>query len=506
MNKGMSAAFAGRWLHRLIIRARCRFAIADPPRPEANLNNRAMSSSFWAVASAFDLRKLAYSALLYLIGPILLLIFPTLPFANDGNCDPWYVYGLYFNLPEYLKWDPNGRQTGRLTETLPGYFLTHILPGIASDYALFLLFFTSAVFFLYKAAALLLTRERAALVAIFFALSPVVIGNYAVTFSGPGVTYEILALYCAVHALRSAGVRQLSGWMFLSGIAWGAGLHAHLAVLAFSGFIYLLFALSILFEFDRSIRHRIGMIALGAAATLSGVFALTAALSTFATLAWGAKHWVILNQVYRIPRTLENNATYYWQSDWYRDGPQIGMYLFGLAAAAIGIVAHRRILVAERNTIGFQRFELAIAISFAVTLIVLIADELLHGIFLEYTYYYVFLWPFLALAIFAFDIDINSRMKYFFVFFFATACFLCVATKQYRLPDWVTDRQTGELIVIAIVAIVLLRTLQRTHRAVLFGVYLLVLALSMLIARPNEMEDFYGKRRTARSNGTLTNG
>lgn len=200
-----------------------------------------MSLSLWGGKSAFDLKKVAYGALVFMIGPVLLLIFPALPFANDGTCDPWYVYGLYFNLPDFVQWIPNGRQTARLTETLPGYFLTDILPGIASDYVNFLLFFTVAVLFLYKAAALLFSQERAAFAAIFFALSPLVIGNYAVTFSGPGITYEILALYCAVRAIRAAKLRQLSGWMFLSGIALGAGLHAHLGVFR-SAFSYTCFS------------------------------------------------------------------------------------------------------------------------------------------------------------------------------------------------------------------------------------------------------------------------
>ena len=205
-----------------------------------------MRSSVSIREHVFGVKGFAYTALVLLFGPVLLLIFPSLPFANDGNCDPWYVYGLYFNLPEQLRWAPRTRQVARLTGVLPGYLLTHVLPAVESDYAISLLFFTMAVFFLYKTAALLFSRQRAAVIAIFFATSPIVIGNYAVTFSGPAITYEVLALYCAVRATRSAGLRQIFGWMFLSGVAWGAGLHAHLAVLAFSDFIYLFFALFML--------------------------------------------------------------------------------------------------------------------------------------------------------------------------------------------------------------------------------------------------------------------
>ena len=250
-----------------------------------------MRSSASIEKRAFDLKGLAYCISLLLFGPVLLLIFPSLPFANDGHCDPWYVYGLYFNLPEQLRWAPAARQVARLPGVLPGYLLTHVLPAVESDFAIFLLFFSLAAFFLYKTAALLFSQQRAVLTAIFFATSPIVIGNYAVTFSGPAITYEVLALYCAVRATRSAGLRQLFGWMFLSGVAWGAGLHAHLAVLAFSDFIYLFFALFMLFEPDQLLKYRIGRIAAGAAATLSGLAVITAAMSVFAAVAWGAKYW-----------------------------------------------------------------------------------------------------------------------------------------------------------------------------------------------------------------------
>jgi hypothetical protein len=446
-----------------------------------------MTSSFWAATRAFDLKTIAYGGLIVLFGPALLFFFPALPFANDGHCDPWYVYGLYFNLPEQVYWTPDLRQIGRLTETLPGYFLTYIFSGVAPNIALFLLFFTTAIIFLYKTAALLFSRERAVLAATFFALSPMVIGNYAVTYSGPGITYETLALYCATRAVSSR-LRQLFGWMFLSGIAWGAGLHAHLAVLVFGSFIYLLFAVAVLCEFDRNIRARIGTVAVGAAATLSGLFALTAALSVFAVVAWGAQHGsIVLNQVEHVPVQIVNNATLYWKSDWYLKGPDIGISLFGFGAAAIGTVAHSRNLAANRGTIGSAGLQLATTISFAITLMLLVANESLHGVFLQFDYYYVFIWPFLALTIFATEIDRGVTKKFPFVFVFAVACFVGVGIKQYAMPEWTADFQTVESVVLALVAIVLLLTVERTPRASLFGGYLLVVALSTLVVRPHGM-------------------
>jgi hypothetical protein len=436
----------------------------------------------------FNLSRIAYDVLIISIGPTLLVLFPALPFANNGNCDPWYVYGLYFNLPDQVHWSPHARQVGRLTETLPGYVLTHTLPGIVSDYALFLLFFMPAVFLLYKTAALLFSSERAVLSAVFFALSPIVIGNYAVTFNGPSVTYEIIALYCAVRAMISAGPNQIFGWMFLSGVALGAGLLAHLGVLIFSVFIYWLFALSIIFDLDLSIRARIGRLAIGASAALCGLLALTSALSTFAAAAWGDQYWsIILNQIEYISDALENNATLYWQSDWYRGGPNIGMYILGFGAAFIGIMMRRPFHRTIRQTSPSGRREFAISISFVITLIVLFVDELLHGIFLQYDYYFVLLWPFLSLTIFAIgNVGASTRFP-FGLFFFYAVCLIGVTIKQYDMPDWVYDWRLSETIVLATVSIVLLLALRLTGRTLFFVCYLFVVALSTVLVRPDAM-------------------
>jgi hypothetical protein len=445
-----------------------------------------MNASLMAAKRASDLKRVAYDLLLVLIGPVLLLVFPALPFANNGHCDPWYVYGLYFNLPELVKWHSNSRQIGRLTETLPGYSLTNILPEWAFDYVLFLVFFTLAVVFLYKTAALLLSRDRAALTAILFATSPIVIGNYAVTYSGPAITYEVLALYFAVRAIVSVELSRLFCWMLLSGVALGAALHAYLGVLAFSSFIYLHFALSIYLEPDRSFRSRIKRIAAGAAAALLGLLALTAVLSIFAALAWGLEYWsIVLNQIDHIADALHNNATAYWKSDWYRTGPNIGIYVLGGGAAAVGIVVQGWKLA--RAMSGFERRTLAIAISFGATLFMLIIQEIFHGIFLQYHYYAVFLWPYFALTLFSLPIDRNISGRAVFTFAFAIACLVGVAIKQYYLPDWLDDHQTAVSIVLAVVAVALLLALQRTVRAPLFSSYLLVLALFTLVVRPQGM-------------------
>ena len=47
------------------------------------------------------------------VGPLLVLIFPSIPFGNDGNCDPWYIFGAFYLQPDLLHWYPTSREIGR---------------------------------------------------------------------------------------------------------------------------------------------------------------------------------------------------------------------------------------------------------------------------------------------------------------------------------------------------------------------------------------------------------
>jgi hypothetical protein len=445
-----------------------------------------MQSLLRGLTRLIEPRTRAYELLVVFIGPALLFVFPALPFANLGNCDPWYVYGLYFNLPEFLRWTPHMRQTGRLTATLPGYFLTYFVPGISTDYVLFLLFFGLAVLFLYKTAALFLSRERAALVAIFFGLSPLVVGNYAVTYTVHSLTYEILALYCASRAVVSSRLRHLIGWMLLSGVACGSSLHAHLAVLPFIGFVYVFFALCIALEFERSIPARAERLAAGFGALLCGVIAITLTVALFVVAEWGGRFWAILNQFDYLSQALERDADIFWIKDWYQNSSSVGMYILGFAAAAIGIF-DRGVRLIRHNASVTDRRILAIAAAFIAMLTVLIYDVFSRGVTLQYEYYYVFLWPFLALVVFAADIDRGLVRKPVFILIFSVACLVGIAIKQYELPPSIRDHEPAASVAVAVVAAALLIALLQKPRTLLLTGYLLVLASATLVVRPHQM-------------------
>src|SRR5262249_20767099 len=151
---------------------------------------------------------------------------------------------------------------------LPGYVLTQLFSGIFADYAIFLTIYTLSTVFLFKAAELLCSRCEALFVTIFFSLSPFVVANYGWTLFAPTIMYEIITLFCVARAIVTSDFRKRIGWVFLSGLAWGAAINSHLAMLIFCVFIYFLFALCVVLEFELPLRSRIRLLALSAACVI----------------------------------------------------------------------------------------------------------------------------------------------------------------------------------------------------------------------------------------------
>ena len=98
-------------------------------------------------------QQLFVTILLLAIGPALIVIHPSIPFLNAGNCDPWYVFGLFYHLPDAIHWAWEGgffHQVARLTNVIPGYLLTKAFKGISADYVMFFMFYSTSVFFFYR--------------------------------------------------------------------------------------------------------------------------------------------------------------------------------------------------------------------------------------------------------------------------------------------------------------------------------------------------------------------
>ena len=189
-------------------------------------------------------RQFYTTILLLAIGPALILIHPSIPFLNDGNCDPWYVFGYFYTLPDAIHWElPQGfpPQISRLTVLIPGYLLTKLLKGISADYAMFFLCYSTSVFFLYRSLRILANDNVALFAAIVFAVHPVIIANYSVTYASPAILYSIISLYLVARAIDADSRIAKISFLFGSGVAMGAAIYAYLGVVVYGIGNYLVY-------------------------------------------------------------------------------------------------------------------------------------------------------------------------------------------------------------------------------------------------------------------------
>jgi hypothetical protein len=425
-----------------------------------------------------------------LIGPLLLILFPQGSFLNDNHCDAWYVFGLFHNLPEMVKWWPNDRQTGRFAEILPGFLLTRLLPGVYSDYAHFLCFFTLSAYLIFKTVEAFFSRPRAALATIFFCFSPFIIGTYGVTYDSPVITYEIVSLFGVARALTTLNPRYRLGWMLLSGLGWGAAMNAHLASSLFGAYSYLFFALRVFLERSVSLRSRISIVAAAAVFVLVGVILLNLSLGLLAALVFKTSPWIVFNQVYVAARIFAQE-TNQWIPSWYSQGANTGMYLLGLATACVCFIYYLQRARHERQSTVAERHTLAITLSFVLSFGVWFVYDMLGGVFLQYEYYFILMWPFLTLTIFAGDIGWDAESQFRFVLVFLIACCLGIIIRTPNLANIsrATEAEISVVIAfgVAVLFSVALRIENGPRRTILAAGTLLLLSLMTLVARPHKM-------------------
>ncbi len=426
-----------------------------------------------------------------LIGPVLLLLFPALPFANDMLCDEWYVFGLFHNLPEAVRWWAGHRQPGRFAEILPGFVFTQLLPGTYSDYALFLLFFGLSQVLIFKSVEILFCKSRAALATIFFSCSPVVVALYAVTYDGPVVTYIALSLFGVSRAVAARSARPCLAWMLLSGFGWGAAINAHLAAASFGAFAYLFFAARVLLNQAVSFRSRVYLIVEAAIVVVLGVTLLHLFLAALAALVFKASPWLVLNQEFQAATIFvkEKNSSD-WYAHWYLRDAKVGWFFLGLAMAAVQLFNCLRKLQLPQAWTNSDRYTLAIATSFIVSFGLWVVFEMAGGIFLQYETYYIMMWPFLTLTIFSGDLGWDGDRRFALVPLFLIACLLCLVPGVAGLWRFSREAHAATSVVIAtgavLLCVVALNTRWQVGRTLVAAGILLLLALVGLVTRPYE--------------------
>ena len=360
------------------------------------------------------------------VGPVLIAIHPAIPFLNDGNCDPWFLFGTFYHFPDATHWQGNhgpGRQIARLTQVIPGYFLTKAFDGIGADYAMFFMYYSAAVLFFHRAVRILIDDKVALFAAILFAVHPLIVANYSVTFASPAITYSIASLYFVARALVAENGRGKLAWLFVSGIAMGAALHAYLGIVAFGIANYLIYMFRVFFYAPATIWQRIWGVVKAGLVVAAGMAGFTVALGGVAVL-FGADFTLVFTQFLYIPTAHTNSAEYYYKPDWYLHGGVAGTLV--AACLASGINFHLCRARTKRFALREEVRKSVLSISWAILFltILLLAYNELGGVFLQYDYYYVFFVPYFCLVIFSpllfFDFGKSSS-----VVMWATVFLLC---------------------------------------------------------------------------------
>jgi hypothetical protein len=483
-------SWRGRWLKQVVVvdnasklyQSKIRGAVGRP-------SMRLMSFPFAATSRRTP--SSIYLPACLLIGPVLLLLFPALPFANDKLCDEWYVFGLFHNLPEAVRWWPGQRQTGRFAEILPGFVFTRLLPGTYSDYAQFLLFFGLSQVLIFKSAETLFCKSRAALATIFFSCSPLVVALYAVTCDGPVVTYISLSLFGVSRAVAARSARSCLAWMLLSGLGWGAAINAHLAAASFGVSAYLFFAARLLLNQTISFRSRVHLIAKAAVVVVLGVSLLHLFLAALAALVFKASPWIVLNQEFQAATIFaKEKISSDWYAHWYLRDAKMGWFSLGLAMAAVQFFSCLRKLQLPQAWTNSDRSTLAIATSFVASFGLWVVFEMTGGIFLQYETYYIMMWPFLTLTLFSGDLGWDGERRFALVPLYLIACLLCLVPGVAGLWRFSREAHAGTSVIIAagVVAlcVMVLNTRWQVGRTLVAAGILSLLALVGLVTRPYE--------------------
>ena len=345
-------------------------------------------------------QQLCAAVLLLLIGPLLVAVHPSIPFMNDEFCDAWYVFGLFYHLPDALRWllregGPAPYQVARLSNLIPGYVLTRLFSGIAADYAMFFLYYSASVFFFYRSIRTLIGEKVALFAAIFFAVHPLIIANYSVTYASAGILYSILSLFFVARAIDAKSSVGEMGLLFASGTAMGAALHVHMGVVVYGVANYLTYLFCVLMYSSEAIRARIWHLAQAGCAVLAGVAALTAALGGLAVL-FGGSFSLVFQQFSYLHYEFSSAAQEWTVPYWYLHGGIGGMFVATLLLSALNVYlcqsSFGRLTLPER-----VRRRVA-ALSWAILAMTVIC--LLYGGIDQRDFYYVFLVPYLSAVVF----------------------------------------------------------------------------------------------------------
>ena len=179
---------------------------------------------------------------------------------------------------------------------------------------MFFMYYSAAVLFFHRAVRILIDDKVALFAAILFAVHPLIVANYSVTFASPAITYSIASLYFVARALVAENGRGKLAWLFVSGIAMGAALHAYLGIVAFGIANYLIYMFRVFFYAPATIWQRIWGVVKAGLVVAAGMAGFTVALAVSLCCSVRTSLWCFTQFLY-IPTAHTNSAEYYYKPD-----------------------------------------------------------------------------------------------------------------------------------------------------------------------------------------------
>ena len=253
-----------------------------------------------------------------------------------GYLDPWYnvAYFLHYNDPTFSN---DYYKISRLSWIIPGYVAYLIFTPIVANYILHMGALCVSIVALYASLRKLFNRELAFLVSALFAVYVPFHGSggwdYQTTPSG---AYYLLTFYCITNAVF---FKRKYLWLFMSGIAYGATLHADIL------FINMLPILAFHYFFTAWARKgepiRFVAVVGQSGCVVFGIFLITIALGTI-NFAVGRDFFFfkpLANLVFSFVTQPSHSKAWWlpWNTRWYLNNGHLSYLALPLAVLSVSV-------------------------------------------------------------------------------------------------------------------------------------------------------------------------
>lgn len=171
---------------------------------------------------------------------LLLALNPNWPFANGGNCDPWFYYGFFTNYPQLYQVRPH-YSGERLPVILPAYLFHKLFSPAVATVLLHISLFYVATFSLYYTLKQIHDRRTAFLTTLLLSCHSFFLGALGWDYGdGFGIAYYLLAIALLTRSIIAV---RPSLWIGLCGLVSAALFYTYPLWLLFLPFFPFYYAL-----------------------------------------------------------------------------------------------------------------------------------------------------------------------------------------------------------------------------------------------------------------------